>query len=170
MKEVFVGDEAPPAHAADFEDLGSGYLTDAGREAAVAAALPLVATYFRRSSPFGLRAVRRIGVDARSKPDRIETDVDPVLAALRLRVALVAGHRLIAVLRNVVSSANFRYEQIRDERVGHLRGQLDTVRYLRERGRRTVPRRYPVRDLRRGGDYPRECIGRSSATVAGPGA
>lgn len=158
MREGSVGDKAPPAHAVDFSDLGSGYLTDAGREAAVAAALPLVATYFRRSSPFGLRAVRRIGAGARSTPDRIETDVDPVLAALRLRVALVAGDRLIAVLRNVVSSANFRYEQIRDEHVGHLRGRLDTVRYLRERGRRTVPRRYPVRNLRRSSVTPENVL------------
>jgi len=142
----------------DVDDLGSGHLTEASRAAAVAAALPLVATYFVRRGTLALEAVPRLAALTEQTLRRGTRADDPVLAALRLRVALVAGGRLLDLLRKVVASANFRYERVRDEHVGHLHGQLDVVRYVKERGRRTVPRRYPVRDLRRSSVTPENVL------------
>jgi hypothetical protein len=127
------------------------------RAAAVAAALPLVATYFARRETLALETVPRLATSVQQlRPDT--ESADPVLAALRLRVALVAGRRLASLLRRVVAAANFRYERVRDEHAGQLHGRLDVVRYVRERGRRTVPRRYPVRDLRRSSVTPENVL------------
>jgi hypothetical protein len=131
------------------EDLGSGYFSDRSRVAAVQAALPFVATYFVSSGYLQLRQTEVLGARPVQVPGRPEPPADPVLAALRLRAALVAGEALVEVLRLLLRSANFRLDRVTAEHVGHLHGRLDIPRYLQQRGRRDVPRRYPVVDLQR---------------------
>ncbi|SCG39679.1 hypothetical protein GA0074704_0859 [Micromonospora siamensis] len=131
------------------EDLGSGYFTDRSRLAALSAALPFVATYFVRSDQLRLQPAAVVGTHSVNVPGQTRQAVDPVLAALRLRAALVSGRQLIEVLVVVLRNANFRYEQVRDVQVGHLHGRLDVPRYLQQRGRRSSPRHYPVVDLQR---------------------
>lgn len=131
------------------EDLGSGYFTDRSRFAALSAALPFVATYFVRSDHLRLQPAAVVGTHPVNVPGQPRQAVDPVLAALRLRAALVSGRQLTEVLGVVLRNANFRYEQVRDVHVGHLHGRLDVSRYLQQRGRRSLPRHYPVVDLQR---------------------
>ena len=129
------------------EDMpGSGVLSADARAAAIASALPLVATYFAAGQSFGLEANPHIADGATAQSIR---QVDAVAAAVRFRVALASGRRLEAVLRRVIQAANFRYAQVQEAHLGELRGRLDVVRYLREQGRISAPKRYPVRVIRR---------------------
>lgn len=129
------------------EDMpGSGVLSADARAAAITSALPLVATYFAGGQSIGLEANPHVAAEAAAQSVR---QVDAMVAAVRLRVALASGRRLEAVLRRVVQAANFRYSQVQEAHLGELRGRLDVVRYLREQGRISAPKRYPVRVVRR---------------------
>lgn len=129
------------------EDMpGSGLLSTGARAAAIASALPLVATYFASGQSIGLEANPHVAGDAAAQNVR---QVDAVAAAVRFRVALASGRRLETVLRRVIQAANFRYSQVQEAHLGELRGRLDVVRYLREQGRVSTPKRYPVRVVRR---------------------
>lgn len=154
-------DDSPvdePDGLGDGDDLGSGFLADSSRRAALTAALPFVATYFVRSDQLQLRSTAVLGNRAWETPSRYEPPRDAVLAALRLRTALTAGQRLVEALQAALRSANFRFERVTDEHIGHLHGRLDIPRYLQQRGRRTVPRRYPVVDVQRSSATPENIL------------
>lgn len=152
-----LGDDQSAADELD-ADLGSGFLTDSSRAAALAAALPFVATYFVRSDDLQLRPAAVLGARPAAVAGRVFPIDDLVLIALRLRAALFAGRQLAEILRAVLRNANFRYELVRDEHVGHLHGRLDVPRYLQARGRRAVPRRYPVVDAQRSSATPENVL------------
>ncbi|MGY1635428.1 hypothetical protein ACI78V_02090 [Geodermatophilus sp. SYSU D00742] len=135
----------------------SGTLGAPARSAAVASALPLVATYFVEGTTFSLTDAPRAATERRPLGADI-TSTDRILGAIRLRVALLAGRRLANVCRSVASTPNFRYQRRSEEHVGQLRGRLDVVRHLRERGRVTVPRRYPVHVIRRDSSTPENIL------------
>ncbi|MGR6967007.1 hypothetical protein ACU610_21335 [Geodermatophilus sp. URMC 61] len=135
----------------------SGQLGEVARSAAVGAALPLVATYFVGGTTFSLTGAPRVATQS----GLLGADVvsaDRVVAAIRLRVALVAGSKLAQIVRNVAVTPNFRYRRASEDHVGQLRGRLDVVRYLRERGRVTVPRRYPVHVIQRDSATPENVL------------
>ncbi|MGY1914042.1 hypothetical protein [Blastococcus sp. SYSU DS0973] len=151
------------SHDAAGDDPGSGYFTDSSRKAALAASLPYVATYFVRSDRLPLRDTNLLGTSRRQDPGRLSTPRDPVIASLRLRAALASGTRLVEIISDLLrAGANFRFEQVRDEHVGHLHGRLDVVRYIQQRGRRTAPRRYPIVDLRQSAATPENIMAASA--------
>lgn len=135
----------------------SGRFSAVAREAAVAAALPQVVTYFVSGGSLGLTAQGRVGVDD-ADLDHQRAAVDGVVAALRLRVALVAGARLTGLVQRLQEAPTFRYQRVREEHAGQLRGRLDVPRYLRESGRLTAPRRYPVHVVRRDNATPENVL------------
>lgn len=119
-------------------------LSEEGRSAAVGACLPLLATYFQREgSPDALAGQRTVGAgdDAPAPAD--------LAWAIRLRVALSMSRRLEDIIRAIAIHPSFRYHQVREETVGAVRGRLDLERYLHQRARRDVPRRYPVKVVER---------------------
>ena len=140
------------------QDLGSGYLTQPSRAEAVVAALPFVATYFVRSDQLQLRPTDVLASRPSAAIGRREQPPDTLLAALRLRAALSAGAVLAETLQALVRSANFQLERVLDEHVGHLHGRLDVSRYIQQRSRRSVPRRYPVVDLQRSSATPENAL------------
>jgi hypothetical protein len=118
-----------------------GLLTDRARRAATQAALPLLATYFESGDPTRLSESRAVGED--------ELTEEAMAWAIRLRVALAAARRAEAVLRAVAVHPSFRYSRVNEETVGAVKGRLDLERYIKQRARRDVPQRYPVRVVRR---------------------
>ncbi len=127
------------------ERSASGRLSPTSRAAAVAAAMDEVVSYFASGKSTGL--AERPAADTEpadlARP-RGEPDAGTVAAALRLRVALSASARLADIGRRLGAAPNFRYERVRDEVAGQIRGRLDVPRYIRTRGRLSAPRTYPV--------------------------
>lgn len=116
-----------------------GYFSDGARRAAIAAALPLVATYFQDGGR--LAGASRALSEANEGHEQSTADL---LEALRLRVALAAATRLQTIAAEALVRPNFRYASHKEEVVGAIRGRLDMQKVIRETGRRTVPPRYPV--------------------------
>lgn len=128
----------------DIEAAG-GKLSQAGRREAIAAALSLVGVYFSKGRSTGLEdkaAVQRAQVAS--------TETETLLAALRLRTAIAATHKLTHILDRINRRPNFRYNADRAESVGRIVGRLDVLRYSRQRSRVTSPPTYPVIDISRG--------------------
>jgi hypothetical protein len=124
----------------DEEAADSGRFTAAGRRAALDAALPLIATYFADAATWDLEISSQ--VDSTIPQD---SALDDLTAAVRLRASLAAADRLLRIISQVAARPTFRYIQTSAESVGVIRGRLDVGRYIREQGRISVPRRYPVR-------------------------
>lgn len=125
----------------------SGHFTTNGRQAALNAALPLLASYFADAATWNLEVSPQIGT-AEAAQDR-DTELDDFAAGARLRASLAAADRLLKVLNAVAAQPTFRYTQVSAESVGTIRGRLDLARYSRQQGRINVPRRYPIRLVER---------------------
>lgn len=120
-------------------------LSQSGRDAAIRACLPLLATYFQKTgSPDSLATQQVVG-----SGDAEDFEVDDLAWAVRLRVALGFARRLEDIIRGIAAHPSFRYHQVEEETVGAVRGRLDLERYLHQRARRNVPRRYPVKVVER---------------------
>jgi hypothetical protein len=137
----------------------AGRLSAAGREAAVTACLPLVATYFADAPTWDLEISGRLDSGTAS-----DAELDDLAAAVRLRGSLAAADRLLAILDRVVARPTFRYTQVAAESVGSIRGRLDLGRYTQERGRVSVPRRYPVRLVARENATPENVLAAYATT------
>ena len=136
---------ASSARVEDSEDAAeetswtAGHFTEPARRDALAAALPLLGTYFEAGA-------RRL--QAGRGPSRGEDpETDLLLAALRLRVALAATDTLIVLAEDIARRPNFRYHRRRTDTVGEVRGRLDTTRYATGIGRLQIPPRYPVTEV-----------------------
>lgn len=136
----------------------SGSLGEASRAAAVAAALPLVATYFVSGAAVTLAVQPRVAMDPTKSLGQQRDGADVVLGALRLRVALVTARRLSGLVRLLSENPNFRYQHVAEEHVGQLRGRLDLARHMRSRGRISAPRSYPVHVVRRDSATPENVL------------
>jgi hypothetical protein len=123
------------------EEAGAGRLSDHSREAASATAFELVGTYFADAPTWELEQRHQVGSG--------DPDLEGLAEAIRIRVALAAARRLEDLLRRIADRLSFRYGREIEEVTGAVRGRLDVPSYLRTRGRGEVPRRYPVRVLRR---------------------
>lgn len=130
-----------------------GYFSEAARQSAISAALPLVATYFQKGGQLA-GATATVGESGQDD----EPTTAELLDALRLRVALASASRLQAIAAEVVAHANFRYATRREEAVGAIRGRLDLHRVIRETGRLTVPPRYPVITVSRSSKTPENVL------------
>lgn len=118
------------------DDGRSGRLSAEARAAATSAALPLLASYFAT------------GADTLQSQHALAFDQDDQLGELlefiQIRVLLAAAEELEPMLRAVLDRPSFRYDRVKDESVGVIRGRLDTLTYLRRRHEVTAPRRFPV--------------------------
>lgn len=127
--------------AAAAEEIEAGRLSPGSREAASATAFELLGTYFSDSATWDLEHRRQVVAG--------DPETEDLAEAIRIRVALSAARRLDDLLRRIAERLTFRYGREVEEVVGAVRGRLDVPRYLRSRSRNEVPRRYPVRVLRR---------------------
>lgn len=138
-------DETPEENA-----VRGGYLSMAGRKAAIGAAVPLVGRYFqRRGSRTRLRNVAALAMD-----EQIRTLDERLLAGLRLRAALATSDRLVPKLEEVVRRPTFRYALTQADSMGELRGTLDLGRYVSRPPSGGDPPTYPVLDVRRSSETP----------------
>ncbi|SDQ03722.1 hypothetical protein [Arthrobacter crystallopoietes] len=136
-----------PAEPAPFvdetdEETGGGQFTIRGRQSAINSVLPLLVTYFADAQTWSLEVSKQL---ASSRDDVL----DDLATAARLRASLAAAERLLGILGEIGARPTFRYTQTNAESVGAIRGRLDLPRYIREQGRISVPRRYPVRLVER---------------------
>lgn len=122
-----------------------GRLTATGRRSALAAALPLLVTYFAGAHTWDLEVSPQLAAG----PDVADPDLDDFAAATRLRASLAAATRLVGVVSRIIAQPTFRYVHVAAESVGSIKGRLDLARYGRQRGRIDVPRRYPIRHVER---------------------
>jgi hypothetical protein len=121
---------------------GGAVLDAAARRLAIAASLPLLATYFASAETWDL-AVQPAVSD-------LEGQLDVKLAsAVRLRVMLALAQELLPILQTIMARPTFRYSQRAAESVGLLAGRLDVPRYVQRRSGRTAPKVYPVRVVER---------------------
>jgi hypothetical protein len=119
-----------------------GLFDSLSRAEAVAACLPLLATYFVSGESWELEARPALAPD--------DDQLDRQLAqAVRLRVLLALGRELKPILSAIADKPSFEYGRRADESVGVVGGQLDLPRYVRGRGDLTAPRRYPIRIVER---------------------
>lgn len=131
------GEESQPAVA-------SGTLGPAGRRAAIAAALGLVGRYLATGSQ-ALEPSAALGWRDRADDE----DLSPLLATLRLRVALAAADTLCGLLRKITKRPTFRYQQRTIDSTGELSGQLDVNRYIANLGTYSEALSFPVLDVYR---------------------
>ncbi len=118
------------------DDGRSGRLTVEARDAATAAALPLLASYFATGADT-LRSQHTLAIG----PD---DQLGDLLEFIQIRVLLAAAEQVEPMLRAVLDRPSFRYDRVKDESIGVIRGRLDTLTYLRRRHEVTAPRRFPV--------------------------
>lgn len=118
----------------------SGFLGDLGRRAAVAAALDLVGQYFATGRTLELESSQAPAWQ-KSMEDR---DLNELVSALRLRVALAAAGRLSEILKRIVKRATFTYRQRSVDSIGELSGQLDINRYIAEAGTYAETVSFPI--------------------------
>jgi hypothetical protein len=123
------------------EEIAVGQLSPGSREAASTTAFELLGTYFSDSATWDLEHRQQVVAG--------DAETEDLAEAIRIRVALSAARRLDDLLRPIAERLSFRYRREVEEVVGAIRGRLDVPRYLRARSRNEVPRRYPVRVLRR---------------------
>jgi len=118
------------------DDGRSGQFTADARTAATTEALPLLASYFATGADT-LRSQETLTVQPND-------ELGDLLEFIQIRVLLAAAEQLEPLLRAVLARPSFRYQRVREESVGIIRGRLDTVTYLRRRHELTAPRRFPV--------------------------
>ena len=128
----------------------SGQLSDAARRAATIDALPLVATYFAA----GADSLQRNDLLARHATDAL----GGILEFVQIRVLLAAAVRLDPIIRGILTRPSFRYQRVREESVGVIRGRLDTSKYLQRRHERSAPRRFPVQNVHRTHELPENIL------------
>jgi hypothetical protein len=121
--------------------IAPGRLADSARDAATAPVLRLLASYFASAPTWTIVASAALAQG--------DQGPDELAAALRFRVALASARRLERILEEIAGRLTFRYQRHREESVGAIRGRLDVNRYMTDRGRLDVPRRYPVRVIER---------------------
>jgi len=124
------------------ENSKGGQFSLRARQSAIDAALPLLVTYFADAETWSLEVSEQLA----SSQDKV---LDDLALAARLRASLAAAERLLRLLGEISAQPTFRYTQTTAESVGAIRGRLDLPRYIRERGRVAVPRRYPIRLVER---------------------
>jgi hypothetical protein len=131
--------------------MAEGLLTQPARQAAVRASLNLLSAWFERGDPATLARAAALSPGAGAQ--------DPEFAwALRLRVTLAQARRMEGVLHAIAHHPSFRYSQVADEAIGAVRGHLDLQRYLKQRARRDVPPRYPIRVVERNMSTPENIL------------
>lgn len=97
-----------------------------------------------------------------------DDELGELLEFIQIRVLLSAADVLEPVLRAILDRPSFRYQRIRGESIGVIRGRLDTVTYLRRRHERSAPRRFPVVSVTRSHLLPENVLATWAAlTVAG---
>jgi hypothetical protein len=119
-----------------------GALSNDGRRAAIAAALPLLGVYFASGNQ-PLFASPALG---RRQAEQERTDL---LCAIRLRVALAAAMKLRLILARIVDRPTFRYQLVEAESAGALTGQIDVNRFTIKKGPVAEMPVYPVTEVRR---------------------
>lgn len=127
-----------------------GFLSMAGRRAAIRDALPLVGRYFQSRGSTG--RLRNYAAIAKAEA-AVSTD-ERLLAGLRLRAALATSERLLAKLEEVIRRPTFRYALAQTESVGELQGSLDIGRYAARPPTGGGPPTYPILDVRRSSETP----------------
>jgi hypothetical protein len=132
------------------QEAAAGRLSSASREAASLTAFELLGTYFADAPTWELQHRRQVV--------RGDAELDDLADAIRIRVALAAARRLDELLHRIAARLSFRYGREVDEAIGAVRGRLDVPRYIRGRARQDVPRRYPVRVLRRHHSTPENAL------------
>jgi hypothetical protein len=137
---------------AAFPEEDAGLLTPAARDAAIAASLTLLGTYFSSGAHFQLSTRESVAKGPPSGPD------DDLALALRLRVALAAAKRLREYLRHVLRRPNFRYRLVPLDVVGVVTGQIDAEKYTRRLATREVPFSYPTLTIERGALTPENVL------------
>ena len=123
------------------EEIAAGRLSSESRHAATAGSLKLLASYFASAPTWSTTPSRQLSAS--------EPSSDQLAEALRFRVALASARRLERILDDISGRLTFRYQRRQEESVGAVRGRLDVHRYMSDRGRLDVPRRYPVRVIDR---------------------
>jgi hypothetical protein len=129
--------------ALETELADAGRFTEGGRKAALRASLPLIASYFADAATWELEISAQLG-SSRSDPV-----LEDFAAGARFRASLAAAERFLRIIADVTLRPTFRYSQVSSESVGSIRGRLDVARYTRERGRISIPTRYPIRVVER---------------------
>lgn len=129
-----------------------GLLAPAAREAAIAATLPLLGTYFSSGAQMRLSVHETVALGAGESPD------SDLALALRLRVGLAAAKRLRGHLRHVLRRPNFRYRLVPQDAVGVVTGQIDAEKYTRRLATREVPFSYPTLTIERGALTPENVL------------
>lgn len=124
------------------ETAPGGTLSETARRSAVESSLSLLGVYFAQGSH------ELIDVSAASR-SRTPDGLDALLAGLRLRVAISAGHRLIALTESIVRRPTFRYQLQSGQEVGSLSNALDINRWVTQpRGNEDLS--FPVLTVERG--------------------
>lgn len=130
-----------------------GTLSDAGRQAAIASTLPVLGLYFASGQqPLETRRAIAPVIDFPSDP------TSTLLAGIRLRVALAAAERLLAILKRIIDRPTFRYQLKSLDSMGMVTGQVDVTRYLTQFGTVSEVRTYPVWEVRRAEETPENVL------------
>jgi len=118
-----------------------GSLSPEGRKAAIAAALPLLGTYFSSGSqPLSSRT----GISRHRDEDGASASTTALMAGLRLRAAIAAADRVSRVLGAISKRPTFRYATRSVEVIGAITGQLDVNRLATRSAVISNPPTYPV--------------------------
>lgn len=135
-------EELAAADAALVETAPGGALSETARRLAVESSLSLLGLYFAQGS----HELIDVSVASRS---RTPEGLDELLAGLRLRVAISAGHRLIALTEAIVRRPTFRYQLQSSQEIGSLSKALDINRWVTQpRGNEDLS--FPVLTVERG--------------------
>jgi len=143
--------EPPETDARLIEEAPGGALSELGRQAAVEASLSLLGVYFSSGDQ---------DLSERSAASRTAaaSELEELLAGLRLRVALAAGRRLLTFLENMARRPTFRYQLVSTEQVGSLSGALDINRWVTRQRGGDQDLSFPVSEVRRGSRTPENTL------------
>lgn len=143
--------EHPPTDVALVDEAPGGALSQLGRQAAVEASLSLLGLYFSGGAQ---------ELAETSAASRAETgiEMEALQAGLRLRVALAATGRLLALLDRVARRPTFRYELRNTEHVGSLSGALDINRWVTRPRGGEQDLTFPVIEVTRGSRTPENTL------------
>lgn len=132
-----------------------GWLSPAGRRAAIGSALSVVGRYFQSqgeisslASYSGLALVED------------ESDLDQrLLSALRFRQSITIAHDLIAILERILRRPTFRYSLTQSQRIGEITGALDMGRYAAmNQPIHGGPPVYPILEVHRSRETPENVL------------
>lgn len=129
-----------------------GWLSPAGRKAAIGSALAVVGRYFQS----GGTVRRQGGLDLTEESPESDTRL---LVALRFRQSLTLASQLITLLERILHRPTFRYSLAESESVGQVLGTLDIGRYISTRQPIVSgPPTYPILEVRRIGETPENTL------------